>query len=181
MTRLLLLPVAAIGVIAIGGSHPAAGPPEGGAVVALALPVRGAVVTQGYGCTAFELEPAAAQCPGGHFHGGLDLAAPLGTPVLAAAGGVAAVSDGWSGYGLHVVVSHGGGLTTLYAHLDSATVATGDLLSAGQVLGRVGSSGLSTGPHLHFEVRRNGRPVDPAPFLPAASQEVRSWSTRSFS
>jgi murein DD-endopeptidase MepM/ murein hydrolase activator NlpD len=66
-----------------------------------------------------------------------------------------------TGYGLHVVIDHGGGLSSLYGHLDTALVMTGDFVTAGQVIGTVGSSGNATGPHLHFEIRRDGIAEDP--------------------
>ncbi len=131
-------------------------------------PVSGFVLTQGFGCTDLALEPVLATCPGGHFHAGLDLAAPAGTPVRAAGSGlvVFAASD-QSGYGLHVVLDHGGGVTTLYGHLLEAGVRTGQLVLQGQQIGQVGSTGNSTGPHLHFEVRAQGHPTDPETHLPA--------------
>ena len=122
---------------------------------------------QPYGCTSFVLEPVASWCPGGHFHSGVDMAAPAGTPVHAAAAGVAAVAWNPNGYGLYLIVQHGGGVSTLYGHLESTAVVSGDPVAAGAEIGRVGSTGLSTGPHLHFEVRRGGRPVDPVPLLRA--------------
>lgn len=134
----------------------------------LVLPVGRPVLTQGYGCTSFELEPVAAGCFGGHFHSGVDLAAPSGTEVRAAAAGLVAIAA-WTpdGYGLRIVVDHGHGLTTLYAHLEETVVAHGDAVSAGQRIALVGSTGNSTGPHLHFEVRSNGRPTDPEPLVAA--------------
>jgi murein DD-endopeptidase MepM/ murein hydrolase activator NlpD len=165
--RMLIVPAAALGLMAVGGAHPAhPGPPPPGR---LAWPLTGWVLTQGYGCTSFELEPPAPWCPGGHFHGGLDLAAPAGTGVHAAWSGLARVVESASGYGLHVVVDHGGGVETLYAHLEAVTVRDGAAVAAGQRLGLVGSTGMSTGPHLHFEVRRAGRPVDPTAWLPPAA------------
>jgi murein DD-endopeptidase MepM/ murein hydrolase activator NlpD len=95
------------------------------------------------------------------------MAAPAGTPVHAAAAGVAAVAWNPNGYGLYLIVQHGGGVSTLYGHLESTAVVSGDPVAAGAEIGRVGSTGLSTGPHLHFEVRRGGRPVDPVPLLRA--------------
>jgi murein DD-endopeptidase MepM/ murein hydrolase activator NlpD len=71
----------------------------------------------------------------------------------------------WGGYGNCIIVDHGGGLATLYAHCSRLTVTKGQTVTDGQVIGYVGSTGLSTGPHLHFEVRRDGRPIDPKPFL----------------
>jgi len=95
------------------------------------------------------------------------MAAPLGTPVRAAAAGVARTALNPGGYGLYVMVDHGGRLATLYGHLDSTALRGAEPVVAGQEVGRLGSSGFSTGPHLHFEVRRDGRPVDPQPWLPA--------------
>lgn len=99
-------------------------------------------------------------------HRGVDLAAPLGTPVHAAASGtVAEATANWSvspSSGTVVVLDHGDGWRTVYTHLDSFEVAAGEHVVAGQTIGRVGSTGRSTGAHLHFEVRRDGEPVDPA-------------------
>ena len=95
------------------------------------------------------------------FHAGLDLAAAYGTPIVAAADG-RVVSAGWrGGYGQAVSVAHGGGVQTLYGHMSRIAAYGGELVHRGQVIGYVGSTGLSTGPHLHFEVTRNGRPVNP--------------------
>jgi murein DD-endopeptidase MepM/ murein hydrolase activator NlpD len=124
-------------------------------------PVDSAWVSQPFGCTAYSIEPLDRACPGGHIHTGIDLAAPRGTPVRAALDGVVRVVVSTNGYGLHVVVDHGNGLTTLYGHLDSVTMQDGEEVSAGYVVGMVGSSGNSTGPHLHFEVRRDGIAEDP--------------------
>lgn len=94
-------------------------------------------------------------------HAGMDLAAPTGTVIGAAAGGTV-VTAGWlGGYGNAVVIDHGGGLSTLYAHQSSLAVTVGQVVAPGQSVGRVGSTGNSTGPHLHFEVRVFGTPVDP--------------------
>lgn len=99
-------------------------------------------------------------------HRGIDLAAPAGTPVRAAAAGtVVAATTAWEpslASGTVVVLDHGDGWSTLYTHLDTFEVDAGERVDAGQVIGRVGSTGRSTGPHLHFEVRRDGEPVDPA-------------------
>ncbi|MBV9101636.1 MAG: M23 family metallopeptidase [Candidatus Dormibacteraeota bacterium] len=124
-------------------------------------PVDGARITQAFGCTSFALEPADVHCPGGHRHSGVDLAAAMGTPVRATLGGVAQVVVDATGFGLHVIIDHGGGLSSLYGHLSSVAVSSGDVVAAGQVIGAVGSSGNSTGPHLHFEIRRDGIPEDP--------------------
>ena len=101
-----------------------------------------------------------------HFHGGIDLAAPEGTQVLSAqAGTVVAVSTDPM-LGLHAVVAHAGNFETLYGHLRSVTVLAGAQIAAGASLGTVGNSGQTTGPHLHFEVRRNGERIDPSEVLP---------------
>ncbi len=99
-------------------------------------------------------------------HKGLDLGAGSGTPIAAAKDGVV-LSAGWQGgYGNTVVISHGDGITTLYAHQSSINVSAGQQVSRGDIVGYVGSTGWSTGPHLHFEVRVNGTAVDPRPYLP---------------
>lgn len=100
-------------------------------------------------------------------HSGIDFRAPTGAPILAAGAGTV-VNAGWNGgYGRMVEIDHGRGLTTRYAHMSRIAVQEGDRVEKGAVLGRVGSTGRSTGPHLHFEVRRSGDAVDPRPFLRA--------------
>lgn len=94
-------------------------------------------------------------------HSGVDISASHGTSIKAADKGLV-VYAGWrGGYGKCVIIDHGSGVATLYAHMSSISVGTGRTVSRGSVIGAVGSTGLSTGPHLHFEVRRNGTPVDP--------------------
>jgi len=102
---------------------------------------------------------------GMEFHQGLDIAAPMGTTVTAASGGTI-LSAGWyGGYGNYILIDHGGGLATGYGHLSQIFVSNGQQVQKGQAIGAVGSTGASTGPHLHFEVRINGKPVDPAGYL----------------
>ena len=100
------------------------------------------------------------------YHNALDIANPAVPGIAAAdAGVVVDVQYLRYGYGQHVLVSHGDGLSTLYAHLSEIYVKVGDRLARGQILGRMGSTGRSTGTHLHFEVRKNGMIVNPLPFL----------------
>lgn len=101
------------------------------------------------------------------FHTGIDLAAPVGTPIFAARAGQVSTA-GWSryGYGLHVIIDHGGGQETLYAHMSRITVRPGQWVDRGELIGHVGSTGWSTGPHLHFEVRVGGAARNPLAFLP---------------
>jgi murein DD-endopeptidase MepM/ murein hydrolase activator NlpD len=94
-------------------------------------------------------------------HKGVDLAAAYGSPIVAAADG-RVVSAGWhGGYGNQVAIAHGGGIETTYGHMSRIAAHSGEMVRRGEVIGYVGSSGLSTGPHLHFEVTKNGRPVNP--------------------
>jgi murein DD-endopeptidase MepM/ murein hydrolase activator NlpD len=100
------------------------------------------------------------------FHPGLDIAADTGTPILAADAGRVIIAGWVSGYGNYIAIDHGGGISTGYGHCSRIDVSVGQDVQRGQVIGAVGSTGHSTGPHVHFEVRVNGRPVDPAPRLP---------------
>lgn len=98
-------------------------------------------------------------------HAGLDLRGAMGTPVGAAAAGVVTRAEMAGTYGNLVVIKHPDGLETRYAHLSAIEVRKGDTVTAGQEVGKVGSTGHSTGPHLHFEVRQDGKPIDPKPLL----------------
>lgn len=99
------------------------------------------------------------------FHSGQDIDAEWGTPVIAGAKGTVTYSGWQNGYGQLVVIDHGGGLTTRYGHLSAITASVGQLVQRGESLGRVGSTGRSTGPHLHYEVRINDQPVNPLQYL----------------
>lgn len=99
------------------------------------------------------------------FHQGLDIAAPTGTTVTAAASGTVIMAQWYGGYGNYILIDHGGGFSTGYGHLSAIYVTSGQVVKRGQAIGAVGSTGQSTGPHLHFEIRINGKPVDPAPRL----------------
>ena len=98
-------------------------------------------------------------------HTGFDFGAPYGSAVIAAGEGVVISTSALRGYGNTVIIDHGGGIATVYAHLSRINVSAGSRVSRGQRIGAIGSSGLSTGPHLHFEVRKNGKPVNPGPYL----------------
>jgi len=98
-------------------------------------------------------------------HTGADMTAPLGQDIRAGAAGRVILASTYGGYGLTVIIDHGGGMTTLYAHQSKVFVVAGEQVTAGETVGEAGSSGLATGPHLHFEVRINGTPVDPADYL----------------
>ena len=131
------------------------------------------VITQGFGCTSYPFEPYDASCPSHHFHSGIDLATDYGTPVHAADGGIVhnysmGCGGGLCGYGHYVVIVHAGGFTSLYGHLSSYGVADGTQVDKDAIIGYEGSTGNSTGPHLHFEIDLGGTPVDPLAYLPAA-------------
>ena len=100
------------------------------------------------------------------FHAGEDIGAPTGTPILAADSGIATViPDNGNGYGNYIMINHGGGRVTLYAHMSGFAISNGASVTQGQTIGYVGSTGNSTGPHLHFEVRVNGASTDPKSYF----------------
>jgi murein DD-endopeptidase MepM/ murein hydrolase activator NlpD len=101
----------------------------------------------------------------GRMHEGIDIGAPYGAPIQAAAAGTVVYCGWMSGYGNLVAIDHGGGISTAYGHQSSIAVACGQHVDQGQTIGYIGSTGHSTGPHLHFEVRVNGNPVDPLGYL----------------
>ena len=106
------------------------------------------------------------------FHRGVDIAAPAGTPIRAAQSGTVVFSGHLAGYGNTIIVEHAGGYRTLYGHASRNLVREGDMISAEQVIGEVGSSGRSTGTHLHFELQKGGERLNPQEFLAAASRHV---------
>lgn len=127
----------------------------------MGVPVNGARISSGYGT---RVHPITGQIKK---HTGVDLAAPQGTDIHAAAGGVVIVAEWWSGYGNTVIIDHGNNVWTLYGHIRQGgiSVEKGQTIKKGEKIAEVGSTGNSTGPHLHFEVRINGTPVDPMPYL----------------
>jgi murein DD-endopeptidase MepM/ murein hydrolase activator NlpD len=135
---------------------------------------RSSMVTSSYG---YRRDPFTGR---GAFHAGLDFHAGYGAPIHAAAAGVVSFVGRKSGYGNCVEINHGNGLLTRYAHMSAFRSKVGTKVSAGDVIGLIGSTGRSTGPHLHFEVRINNRAVNPRPFLEAAPhvfEETRGYRT----
>ncbi len=106
------------------------------------------------------------------FHNGIDVSLPTGTPIAAFADGTVVIAGFYGGYGRTVVVDHGDGFSTLSAHMSSISVQVGDVVEPGATLGAVGSTGQSTGPHLHFETRLGGVPVNPAWFIPVLEPPI---------
>jgi murein DD-endopeptidase MepM/ murein hydrolase activator NlpD len=126
------------------------------------IPAAGKHITSGFG---YRSDPFAGSAA---FHAGLDFKGPTGAPIYSAANGKVVFVGQRPGYGNCVDVDHGNGLRTRYAHMSAFRTKVGQSVMAGQMIGAVGSTGRSTGPHLHFEVRLHGRPVNPRPFLEVA-------------
>lgn len=122
-------------------------------------PIQGSL-TSGYG---WRTHPITGKQS---FHDGLDIAASTGTSIGAAAGGTVKHAGWLGGYGRLVIIDHGDGLETRYAHMSSIGVSTGQSVSAGETIGYVGQTGDATGPHVHFEIRKNGRTLNPRDYLP---------------
>lgn len=130
------------------------------------MPVNGAALTSGYG---MRWHPVLG---GSHQHKGVDLAQPVGSPVYATADGVVSKADWFSSYGLYISLEHGGNIQTRYGHLSRLNVAAGQAVHKGDLIGYVGSTGRSTGPHLHYEVRIGGVAVNPVPYLQGSIQNA---------
>lgn len=124
-------------------------------------PVDGGWLSSGFG---WRIDPFTGQRA---IHEGVDFVTPVGTPILAAAGGVVVTSEHHPEYGNMIEIDHGNNLVTRYAHASKRLVEVGAIVLRGQKIGEVGNTGRSTGPHLHFEVRRNGVALNPARFLKA--------------
>ena len=125
------------------------------------MPIKSKIVSSAFG---YRVSPVY-----GHwkFHKGIDLVAPTGDPVFACKGGVVTLCVRNNAiFGNYIVIDHGGGMTSTYAHLSKISVKKGETVSGGSVIGAVGTTGASTGPHLHFEIRLNGAAQDPAKLLP---------------
>jgi hypothetical protein len=130
------------------------------------MPASFQYISSGFGVRTDPIEGGAA------FHPGLDFKGPKGAPIYAAAAGMVSFTGKRQGYGNCVEISHGHGLVTRYAHMSRITARSGQQVTAGTPIGLIGSSGRSTGPHLHFEVRVNDHPVNPRPFLEAPFPHV---------
>jgi murein DD-endopeptidase MepM/ murein hydrolase activator NlpD len=123
------------------------------------MPVQGAALTSGYG---MRIHPVLG---GRRQHKGVDLAEPTGSPVYATADGYISRADWFSSYGLYISIEHGADIQTRYGHLSRLNVGAGQFVRKGDLIGYVGTTGRSTGPHLHYEVRIAGASVNPVPYL----------------
>ena len=137
----------------------AAPAPIAGVSVPSRMPLENATLTSDYGMRTHPILGSRRN------HKGIDLAQPTGTPVYATADGVIGRAEWFSSYGNYIQIEHGGELQTRYAHLSGYAVAAGEQVRKGQLIGYVGSTGRSTGPHLHYEVRVAGDAVDPTPYM----------------
>lgn len=132
------------------------------------MPVGNARMSSGYGMRDHPVLRRRAH------HAGIDLAAPTGTPIYATADGIVSRADRFSSYGLYISIEHGGDLETRFAHLSRLVVGQGESVRKGDLIGYVGSTGRSTGPHLHYEIRIAGVAVDPRPYMiDSAPTQVR--------
>jgi murein DD-endopeptidase MepM/ murein hydrolase activator NlpD len=140
---------------------------DGAIAIPSEKPVRTAAFTSGFGVRSDPFHAGAAM------HPGIDLAGPMGTPIYATADGTV-LRAGWNsgGYGNLVELDHGRGIATRYGHMSAILVHAGERITRGQQIGRMGSTGRSTGCHLHYEVRIDGRPVNPVPFMKATDYLV---------
>jgi murein DD-endopeptidase MepM/ murein hydrolase activator NlpD len=137
----------------------------GGGTGQFSWPENPHLISQRYGCSPYFFEMYWPACPTRHLHSGIDIAEPYGQPVMAADSGVASLYSTGYGYGNYIIVTHGNGYATLYGHLAGFAVRNQQLVYRGQTIAYEGSTGNSTGPHLHFEVRYNGNYVDPCLYL----------------
>lgn len=144
---------------ALDGGDEAPAAPASSVSIPSRMPLSNASLTSSYG---MRTHPVLG---GRRNHAGVDLAAPTGTPIYATADGVVSKAEWFSSYGLFVSIEHGAQLQTRYAHMSRIAVADGERVRKGDVIGYVGSTGRSTGPHLHYEVRVEGRAVNPIPYM----------------
>ncbi|MFC3175165.1 M23 family metallopeptidase [Novosphingobium bradum] len=169
-------PAARQNLVAIARPNTAAGAaipgfaPQKVAIPSL-VPVDGVKLTSDFG---MRWHPVLG---GRRAHKGVDLAAPIGTPIHAAADGMVGRADWFSGYGLYVAIEHGGQIETRYGHMSRLNVAAGQMVHKGDIIGYVGTTGRSTGPHLHYEVRVAGEAVNPMPYLQSGQIQRAAPST----
>ena len=146
---------------------------QGLAAVPHNLPASLEYISSGFG---YRSDPFTGEAA---FHSGLDFRGPVGAPIFAAAKGRVSFAGVKSGYGNCIEISHGNGMVTRYAHRSAFRAHVGQDVAAGEAIGAIGSTGRSTGPHLHFEVRINDRPVNPRPFLEATADVAQETHGRS--
>ena len=132
--------------------------------LAFVFPVMGPRMSSDYGIRKHPIKKVTRH------HHGMDLAAPLGAPIRAISDGQVMYADPHGGYGQLIAIKHKDGFSSHYGHCESMTVTPGERVKAGQIIGTVGSSGISTGPHLHFEIRYQGEPRDPETLLPGIAE-----------
>ena len=130
------------------------------------MPLDGAQLTSSYGMRDHPILRKRAR------HTGVDLAAPTGTPIYATADGYVQMAEWFSSYGKFIKIGHGNQLETRYAHLSRIAVSEGDMVKKGDLIGYVGSTGRSTGPHLHYEVRIAGEAVNPIPYMVESEAQI---------
>jgi len=147
-------------------NYAAAAAAAGGGSGQFSWPERGNYyISQGFGCTDYPLEPYDPSCPQKHFHAGIDIAGPFGASIYAADTGIVSLGYDQYGYGNYIVLTHGNGYSSLYGHLSGYNVSDGQTVARGQVIAFEGSTGNSSGPHLHFGVMLNGSWVNPCAYL----------------
>ncbi len=144
---------------ALDGGDASAPAPTSSVSVPSRMPLNNASLTSKYG---MRTHPVIG---GRRAHKGVDLAAPTGTPIYATADGIVSKAERFSSYGLYVSIEHGAQLQTRFAHMSRIAVANGAHVKKGDIIGYVGSTGRSTGPHLHYEVRIAGKAVNPIPYM----------------
>ncbi|HUQ40816.1 MAG TPA: peptidoglycan DD-metalloendopeptidase family protein [Acidimicrobiales bacterium] len=157
--RLADLQVQSSSITALLRARPSSGPDAPQAPGTLQVPIPGTAITSRFGPRVHPIYGTVRN------HAGIDMRGAYGTPIRAAGNGVVVAADARGGYGNATIVDHGNGLATLYGHQSQMFVTAGQQVAAGAVIGLVGSTGFSTGPHLHFEVRIRGIPVDPMGYL----------------
>jgi murein DD-endopeptidase MepM/ murein hydrolase activator NlpD len=153
------------------GGIVAAAPSIAAISVPAGMPLHDAVMTSDFG---MRTHPVLG---GRRNHKGIDLAQPTGTPVYATADGIVSRAEPFSSYGNYIQIEHGGELQTRFGHLSGFAVVAGEQVHKGQLIGYVGSTGRSTGPHLHYEVRVAGEAVDPRPYMVATDLAVAPANT----